>query len=444
MKRGVRDEEFPDMPLGGWAGTISLVDRNRTCTVRWSQETLESLHPVYRKRCAIHGLIFEEYRFGEEDLEPDPGGPPDIEQPTQITPRRLSAAEQDDRVRMVFGLTSDDFLPRVSEESLEIYYDYLEERLTFPFDARDEAREGSFRSRMRAVTVTGLGSDTDLDQEEGVLCKVRTTEGEAVLPLADLRVLRSAGHNHKLADDYTAWFLGELGDDSDEDGLYDEDFDDEDVEEDEGDDEEAEEDEVIHYSRRPKWAYVVWIPMQILLFGACFGAMVGSAVAVMPWAKWGACIGGVSWGLFVGVIQARSDNRLLFIIAPRFRNSVGGLVGLTTGAIQGTFFGIAVVAWIGALAGLGAAVLFQRSFSGRWREPSSGIFPGSLILGPAVGVVAQASYLDSNQAIVGFWSGALAGLGGGLVCVVIMLLVFLVACTTTQDGPFQASSRTRS
>ena len=40
MKQGIRDADYPDMPLGGWAGTISEVHDNGMYTVRWSQETL--------------------------------------------------------------------------------------------------------------------------------------------------------------------------------------------------------------------------------------------------------------------------------------------------------------------------------------------------------------------------------------------------------------------
>jgi uncharacterized protein YodC (DUF2158 family) len=117
-KHGFRDEEHPDIPLGGWTGTVSEVHRSGMYTVQWSAETLASIHPIYKKRCAIDGTVLEEYWVVDDDLEPDPGGPLSIEQPTAITPRPLSADEQGDRVRMVFGLTSDDFLPSVDDDSL--------------------------------------------------------------------------------------------------------------------------------------------------------------------------------------------------------------------------------------------------------------------------------------------------------------------------------------
>ena len=91
VKPGIRDEDHHDIPLGGWAGTISEVHKRGMYSVRWSRETLASIHPIYKKRCAIDGKVLEEYWLGEEDLEPDPGGPLAIDQPTKIMPRPLSA-----------------------------------------------------------------------------------------------------------------------------------------------------------------------------------------------------------------------------------------------------------------------------------------------------------------------------------------------------------------
>jgi len=87
VKHGVKDEDYPDMPIGGWAGTIVKSDRHGSYEIRWSQETLDRIYPVFKKRCDRDGLILEGCVLGEDELEPDPGGPPDIEQPTEITPR---------------------------------------------------------------------------------------------------------------------------------------------------------------------------------------------------------------------------------------------------------------------------------------------------------------------------------------------------------------------
>jgi len=71
------------------------------------------------------------YTLTGDDLEPDPGGPLKIEQPIEIKTKPLSPKDEDDRIRMVFGLTSNDPLPEVDDDTLETYRDYLASRACF-------------------------------------------------------------------------------------------------------------------------------------------------------------------------------------------------------------------------------------------------------------------------------------------------------------------------
>ena len=106
--------------------------------------------------------------------KPMPGGPLAIEEPTHITPRPLSADEQGDRVRMVFGLTNDDFLPAVDDDSLETYYDHLVEHLSLPIAARYCSQEDFFNpSPFRRVTVVALDHEVAWDEDVGILCEIR-------------------------------------------------------------------------------------------------------------------------------------------------------------------------------------------------------------------------------------------------------------------------------
>ena len=111
---------------------------------------------------------------------------------------------------MVFGLTSDDFLPAVDEDSLETYYDYLVEQMSLPVEARYCPQEDFLNpSPLRRVKVVALDREIAWDEDEGILCKIRTAEGEEVVPLTDLEFRRS-DPNYQLVDDYSAWFFGEL------------------------------------------------------------------------------------------------------------------------------------------------------------------------------------------------------------------------------------------
>jgi hypothetical protein len=202
VKHGVRDTDYPDIPLGGWAGTITEVYKGGMYTIRWSKETLAAIHPVVRQRSEKDGTVLEEYWLGNDDLEPDNGSPLGIEQPTEITAKPLSPKDQDDRVRMVFGLTSNDPLPEVDDETLTTYRAFLAKNLTFPF----QAEHGGDYGHPERVKVIGLGDPDEeplIDETDGLLCKARM-EGEVVtLPLGELE---DAKPNRRLIDDYCYWF----------------------------------------------------------------------------------------------------------------------------------------------------------------------------------------------------------------------------------------------
>ena len=143
--------------------------------------------------------------LGEADIEPDSGGPAVIEQPTSIVTRPLSEDDQDDRIRAIFGLTSDDPLPPANEENLRRYRRYLATHLSFPFQAKYPSKPAPSRRRNTLVTVVGLLDADECDEEEGVLCEAER-QGESIeLPLAELEVPTNP-HNRQLVEDYSYWF----------------------------------------------------------------------------------------------------------------------------------------------------------------------------------------------------------------------------------------------
>lgn len=202
VRHGVTDNDYPDMPLGGWTGTISETYDGDTYLVRWSEQTLASIHTVYKSRCENDGLDYEQYSIGANDLEPDMGSPLDIEQPQQITTRPLSPRDQDDRVRMIFGLTSNDTLPDVDGETLEAYYGYLSTHLTFPF----AARYGEEYGRPERIKVVGLGDPDEpiMDEMYGILCEARLEGRVVIVPLGELDDVKGKP-NRQLIADYCYW-----------------------------------------------------------------------------------------------------------------------------------------------------------------------------------------------------------------------------------------------
>jgi hypothetical protein len=200
VKHGVRDPDFPDIPLGGWAGTVKEVHQAKgetTLLVAWDRATLKDMHPIYKKRCERDGLELESMWLGDDDLEPHDGTPVPIEQPTTIVTRPLSEKDQDDRVRMALGLTHDDPLPDVCRKTLLAYHRYLAARLKFPSKAKSEA-DGMSLTIQRLLDP----KECDLD-EEGLLCEARSRQGPFDFPLSDVE---AGGENRRLVEDYCYWF----------------------------------------------------------------------------------------------------------------------------------------------------------------------------------------------------------------------------------------------
>jgi hypothetical protein len=175
-----------------------------TYLIEWDRHTLDQMHPVYRKRCERDGLDLESMWLGEDDIEPDSGGPAAIEQPTRIVTRPLNDKDQDDRVRLALGLTSDDPLPEVDEDTLRAYRRYLAAHLTFPW----EARWGPDYGAAQTVTITGLGDpedDSGADEMSGLLCEARSEGQLTEVPLAECEAKRG-NSNRQLLKDYAYWF----------------------------------------------------------------------------------------------------------------------------------------------------------------------------------------------------------------------------------------------
>jgi Calcium binding len=209
VKPGISDPDFPDIPLGGWGGTITEIIKHKgriNCVFELDERTLASIHPIYRKRCERDGLDFEIMRLGEEEVEPDDGTPVSIELPTEIKTPPLSEKDQDDRVRMVFGLTHDDPLPEVSPETLMTYYRYLAANLKFPFFTSSWAKSGPFSSKKVTVPITRLDPpvEDEFDEEAGLYGIGIAQDEEIEFPLEVIE-LKKNDLNYRLISDYTYW-----------------------------------------------------------------------------------------------------------------------------------------------------------------------------------------------------------------------------------------------
>src|SRR5215831_13848953 len=102
VKTGTTDPDFPDISLGGWAGTVQEIDAVNYL-VKWSQGTLDQMNSIYRERCERAELNMKTMWLEENDLELDTDEPVGIEQPTVLVSRSLSQVAPVDYMRAMLG-----------------------------------------------------------------------------------------------------------------------------------------------------------------------------------------------------------------------------------------------------------------------------------------------------------------------------------------------------
>jgi hypothetical protein len=393
VKPGTTDPDFPDIPLGGWAGTIRDVNQRSNppiYLIEWDQHTLDHMHSVYRKRCERDGLELKSMWLGEDDIEPDSGGSVIIEQPTSIVTRPLSKNKQDDRIRAIFGLTSDDPLPPVNVENLRRYGSYLRSQLSFPFQASYIVEIGPFEEAKYFITVLGMVDDDDCDEEEGVLCKAEQHGESFELPLADLEV-SDHPHHRQLVEDYSYWFGNWRIDDftapSEAHGLPFE----------------------PHTGQPVKWSLLKTL-VRYGLYGAAYGIVLGSLLGALEGARTGALVGAAILGLVGFAAGAKYGMLVGQVNRVRYASLAGGFLGALAGVVVGAVIGAMVVAYAGTLVGGIIGALVGRLLAKlKWRRLGS--FEGTII-GAGVGAVVVACCRDQEKALAwafhGAWLGACA------------------------------------
>ncbi len=138
VRPGVVDADNPDIPFGGWVGTILDIEigpRETKYLVEWSEETLAAVHPVFFRRCDRDDVEASEAWLEEAKLGPDPGTPLAIEQPTQLVPPPLDLDNPTDLARHILGVTSDDDLPPITPDRRVRFHAYLVDHVRSPIPA---------------------------------------------------------------------------------------------------------------------------------------------------------------------------------------------------------------------------------------------------------------------------------------------------------------------
>jgi hypothetical protein len=405
VRRGTRDPDFPDIPLGGWTGAIREVGSVPEVhyLIAWNDYTLANMHPVFRQRCLRDDLEMESMWLPENDLEPMPGMQPALEQPGSLTPRPLRLDNPADRIRAALGLTSDDPLPSVDTQTLRRYHAYLTERLAFPISAEFIDEEAGFAVPPLPVEIVRLWPAEELDPAQGIQAEVREGKQVFLVPLASL-IVRGDGRALGLIQDYAAWYTDWT---EQQGGPF------------RNDDAELTRTSIPGFAGR------------MTLYGAGCGACVGAVLGTIPQAGAYFLAGAFLMGVLGYLAGAKFGGTFDLTTGTIRRSLVGTLFATFAGVAIGGVLGVLVVAYVGTLLGsmafhlLGLALdqLKVRILTA-WAWTVLGAFLGALV---------YTLVLDHEAATNGALVGA--GIGGGGVLILMIGFVIFAALLGRDEEP---------
>jgi hypothetical protein len=413
VRKGVKDPDYPDIPLGGWTGTVIETHESRedgrTYLVEWDETALNQMHPVYRRRCQRDGLDLDSAWLDEGDLEINTGEPVGIEQPGTLTPRPLDLGEQEDRVRAVFDLTSDDPLPAPNHERLEHYHRFLSERLRFPLEAQYADMNGCVPGAEETVKFVGLAPLDQMRVKNGLLAEIERANGQReAVELFDVETPRNE-YARQLLGDYSYWFCEAFRYDLAEKGRQ-----------------ELRAEGAAGPARWPIGSLLV----RCGVYGALCGAVVGAITAAMEWAPLGLA---VAAGVFAVIGYFLGSWLGLLLRALRLGQSaprLGSLFGALAGAVVGAVVGPLLVAFAGTVLGSVAGFIIFHTLAKLGIKRPGGFLGG--LVGAGAGGVVLACLTDMDRATIGLLCGAVLGAVLGVV-LMLLVLVSLAMVEVRQD-----------
>ena len=350
MRYGTVDPDYPDLPLGGWAGTITEVDRRGQqwlYCIRWNEQTVAAMHPTYVKRCLRDNAEHDVMWVAEQDVEPANGEHVPLEQPMRIVTRPLNLKNSADRIRAIFALTSDDPLPAIRRTSLEAYHAYLSAQLELPFSVWFHEITGVLEVTRHEATAMRLCSVDEADPDNGLYVEVQEGRVKEAWPLRDIEPIK-AGKNRRLIENYASWFSDAETDWNPDDEAFDEFF---------------------APDGQSRLRFIVQKTIPALIFLGLLGALVGSQVATMNHAALGAGLGAILLGVLGFCarpisVSVDSDTTTARESPPFSDRAVRALVWGVTGAALGIVVTGLCVVPLRLLSGIGLGLLLRASAYG--------------------------------------------------------------------------------
>ncbi|MGH7135114.1 MAG: hypothetical protein ACREHD_05195 [Pirellulales bacterium] len=211
VKPGSGHPTYPDLPMGGWSGTVEEVQqhkssRRRRCWVRFLDSTVTRLHPVYEdreRRDTDDDCELWDNWVPEEQLELGAVPPDNIEQPK--LPRWAERAG-DRQVRELFHLGPGDRYPRCEPKTWQLWRRFLSEHLSLPRPLEDDEFDGESLTLVRLLLPDELPADYPDDEERHALYGEIACEGETFVMRLDEIALPEGDPFANLIYDYEYWY----------------------------------------------------------------------------------------------------------------------------------------------------------------------------------------------------------------------------------------------
>jgi hypothetical protein len=207
VKKGVKDPDS-GIKVEGWQGRIIEIRKEQKETIiniAWDSITLQNIPKSYIEDSINDGLEWKEMYLGVDEVEK--AKPRDtkkdvdkVEREIEVNTGWLWLGEEGKRIQKILsGINTDDEMGL-----LEAWEEYLEENLSFPFEA--EVSEPQDRGPIRTgekLTVTDISG---VDDKYGIIVGVKRGRARFEFPLCDLSVTGKKSSNKQNVKDYAVWF----------------------------------------------------------------------------------------------------------------------------------------------------------------------------------------------------------------------------------------------
>ncbi|HET6883421.1 MAG TPA: SEC-C metal-binding domain-containing protein [Pirellulales bacterium] len=210
VKPGTPHPVYSDLPMGGWTGTIEIVQRHKYAKhhrywVHFLKSTTDCLHPVYADREVRDngdGCDLWDNWLPGKALEPGEASSDAIEQP--ILPEWAQQAG-DRRVRTLFSLGPDDDYPPCNIETCDVWRRFLSEHFPLPRKLMATADYDFEELVLRKILgPEDVPADFD-DEPHGLYAEISVDNRVEVTRLEDVMLVDDDPYDTLLRD-YEHWF----------------------------------------------------------------------------------------------------------------------------------------------------------------------------------------------------------------------------------------------